>query len=68
MAAPEHKTSPFENSLLEEAIADAWERQKNNASIDDVQAYLISQSNREAKKLGRQLRSFTKKMSLRGLF
>ncbi|MDC0345027.1 TraC family protein, partial [Alphaproteobacteria bacterium] len=59
MAAPKQGTSDLENSFIEKAIRHVWNTNGQDASIDGIQEYLLSQENIEAKNLGQTLYPFS---------
>jgi conjugal transfer ATP-binding protein TraC len=60
MAAPTQGTTDLENALLEKAILNVWEVNKNNASISDVADFLQQQAEPRAQKLAKMLFPYTK--------
>jgi len=60
MAAPTDGTNDLENSFIEQGIKAAWNQKKNNASISDVQEYLLNHDDAIAKSLGQKLFPYSK--------
>ena len=60
MVSPHDKISPYEYSLIEEAISSAWRARQQEATISDVALWLVSHPEPQAKKLGVTLRPYAK--------
>lgn len=59
MAAPREGTGDLENSFIEQALREAWETKKRQASITDVANYLKKHPEAIAKNLGQKLFPYT---------
>lgn len=60
MAAPQSGTNELENSYIEKAILQVWEKKGNQATITDISEQLISFPEDKAKNLGIMLTPYTK--------
>lgn len=59
MAAPREGTGDLENSFIEQALRAAWKEKGQQATIDDVADYLLTQCKEEiANNLGQKLASY----------
>nr|MBP9691743.1 type IV secretion system protein TraC [Alphaproteobacteria bacterium] len=71
MAAPKEGTTDLEDTYLEQALQDAWNRRQNNATITDVANFLLNltpanrrgNSDSVATTLGKRLRPYTEEGS-----
>jgi conjugal transfer ATP-binding protein TraC len=59
MAAPKEGTTDLEDAYLEQAIQEAWNTNKNNATITDVAKFLLNRTDETAKTLGERLYPYT---------
>ncbi len=59
MAAPKEGTRDIEDTYLEQAIQEAWNKKQTLATITDVAQFLKKQPDSIAKSLGERLRSYT---------
>jgi len=60
MAAPLVGTNDLENAYIEQALNDAWNEKKNEASITEVADFLLKHSDKIAQDLGNKLYAYTK--------
>lgn len=65
MAAATRETDDLENSMLEDAIRQAWEKKGNDMSVTDVAEVLGAQEDTRAKDLARMLLPYTSGMYAR---
>lgn len=61
MAAPKEGTRDIEDTYLEQAIQEAWNKKKTDATITDVAQVLLSHPDPIAKSLGERLYPYTAK-------
>lgn len=61
MAAPKEGTTDLEDTYIEQALQDAWERKQNTATITDVAGSLLKHSDPVAVTLGERLYPYTEK-------
>ncbi|MBL8676048.1 MAG: TraC family protein, partial [Alphaproteobacteria bacterium] len=61
MAAPKEGTTDLEDTYLEQALQDAWDRQQNNATITDVASFLLKHPDSVAVTLGERLHPYTER-------
>lgn len=61
MAAPKEGTRDIEDTYLEQAIQDAWEKKQNQATITDVAKFLLPHPDPIAVSLGERLYPYTNK-------
>ena len=59
MAAPKEGTRDIEDTYLEQAVQEAWNKKQTLATITDVAQFLKKQPDSIAKSLGERLRSYT---------
>ncbi len=63
MAAPKEGTTDLEDTYLEQALQDAWDRKQNMATITDVADFLLKHPDTTAMTLGERLYPYTEKGS-----
>ena len=63
MAAPKEGTTDLEDTYLEQALQDAWDKKQNSATITDVAKFLLKRSDSVATTLGERLHPYTEKGS-----
>ena len=63
MAAPKEGTTDLEDTYLEQALQDAWDKKQNAATIADVKNFLLKQPDPVAITLGKRLYPYTEQKS-----
>ncbi|MBL8675855.1 MAG: type IV secretion system protein TraC [Alphaproteobacteria bacterium] len=63
MAAPKQGTTDLEDTYLEQALQDAWDKKQNAATIADVESFLLKQPDSVAITLGKRLYPYTEPRS-----
>ena len=61
MAAPKEGTTDLEDTYLEQALQNAWDRKQNNATITDVASFLLKHPDPVAVTLGERLHPYTER-------
>jgi hypothetical protein len=61
MVAANCGTTDLQQKILKRALAEVWEKQKNDTQIDDIASWLNSQPEFAARELGRMLFDYTTK-------
>ncbi len=63
MAAPKEGTTDLEDTYLEQALQDAWDKKQNTTTITDVANFLLKHPDTTAMTLGERLYPYTEKGS-----
>jgi conjugal transfer ATP-binding protein TraC len=61
MAAPKEGTTDLEDTYIEQALQDAWDKQQNKATITDVASFLLKHPDPVAVTLGERLYPYTER-------